>query len=88
MDEKQTSGGSVVAAIVLGLVLLLIGYVGGYFGLSTRTFGHMMAGPDEYRTFEYNWMAMLFSPAAKVESVIRSKEIQTSHQLPRKAGRK
>jgi hypothetical protein len=66
------------APFVIGVLLLaaLVGaYFGGYWALSVK---HSGATPDDWcRIFRTPWLAEIYKPAAKVESLVTGDEVTT-----------
>lgn len=66
----------VVAALVVAVLLLaaLGGYVGGYLALSYRV---DVEGDERlWRAYDYKWQAAVFTPAAKVESLLIGRPVR------------
>ena len=75
----MTSRPSIAAPILaaLAIVLALLGaYVGGYLGLGPVTNVVTPAGPVAVRTFRYRWQALIFTPAASVESLVTRSAVE------------
>jgi hypothetical protein len=73
-----------VAGIAAVLLLALISYVVGYFALGTL--GQVGPGntdpPFVWRLYNSRTLAILYVPAAKVESLLTNKRIQTTSPNP------
>lgn len=78
-EPRKKSDWSIVASIVLVMILLApIAYVVGYFSMSSfsRAAGVSSADRPFYlRTFDYDWQAVIYRPAAQIESRICGKVI-------------
>jgi hypothetical protein len=77
--ETQSSAPVVLLGIVIFVVALFASYVTGYFALGTRTTGII----GFYRVYESRWLAIIYGPATKVESVITGSEVRTGYTDPR-----
>ena len=71
-------------AVVLVMMLLLAtpgGYAVCYFAMSELSPSLAAAesnnGPDLVRFYDARWKATIFRPAAKVESLVRGRQVQT-----------
>ena len=73
--ERQTQ--SSVPAALVGIVIfaaLFASYVTGYFVLGTRA-----TGIGFFRVYESRWLAIIYDPAARIESVVTGNEVQTGY---------
>lgn len=76
MDEKRTTMPLIVGIVVV--LVLLCGYVGGYFALSEpATLQHENSTPIKVRNFKYRLLATLYKPAAFVESKLTGETRET-----------
>jgi hypothetical protein len=72
----ESNAPAVLAAIaVLLLVISTTSYVVGYFALCDAP----RNGPVLYRTYQKQWQATLFGPAAYVESLSTGSEVETAY---------
>jgi len=86
MTSRPSTAAPILA--VLAIVLPFALYVGGYFALlEGQTYLPYAVDPSEPpilmdRCYPHRWQAILFKPAAKVESWVRGYEIGAQHGLP------
>ncbi len=74
---ESTAATKAIASAVAVTAVVAAFYFGAYFSLGSASFGnHFFLG--QYRHFRWRWQAIIFIPAAKVESVARGFEIRTS----------
>jgi uncharacterized RDD family membrane protein YckC len=79
MDEPRQPGLLPIAIIVVALLVSTL-YVGAYASLGSA--GTATIGPRTYtlRVYSHEWQERLFRPAAKVESALSGREIDTAHR--------
>ena len=75
MDDSRTSIPGPLAAVAAFLVLLVI-YSAAYVLLSSVG----MAGPTMLRVYNTSAEHWLFMPAARVESLLRGRDVQTAYK--------
>jgi hypothetical protein len=61
---------------VLAIALPFVLYVGGYFWLGAVANVKTPAGPVAVRIFHYRWQAVIFTPAAKMDSLVRRSAVE------------
>ena len=77
-DDQSKNTGIPVAIAIIAAPLLL--YVAAYIALGKV--GTVTIGPRtvNLRVYSHEWQEYLFRPAAKVESVLTAREIDTAHR--------
>jgi len=71
MPNNRPARGRLFLAIpAIAILTISLLYLWGYCVTGSRT-----PGPTEVQTYQHEWQGRLFTPAAKVESVIRQKPI-------------
>jgi hypothetical protein len=91
MDEKRQSRleAAIIIAMALLPVWLLAAYVAGYCGLSTvsvttpdpnaiNSFPNQDTSVAVRRSYKYYWLALIYRPAAAVETVRRGVSVRTT----------
>jgi hypothetical protein len=68
--HRQTRGRMVYVILVIAGLFLVLLYFCAYSMTGLRT-----TGPTEVRAYQHEWQARLFTPAIKIESIIRQKPI-------------
>jgi hypothetical protein len=82
MSEPRKHNRSSIAPILSAVLLLALPlgvYVAGYYWLGTA---HVVYGSGPVgiaRIYPHEWQSLLFGPAARVESQLRSLNIRTTH---------
>ena len=82
MTSRPSTAAPILA--VLAIVLAMLGaYVGGYFWLGQRC-DWLHDGTLEFPTrfYSHRWMAIVFEPAARIESQLTGIETITDHDVP------
>ena len=75
MEPKRKSG-AILGAMAMLPVIILVGYVIGYFGLSDRMAVLRFKDTWIRRSFSHRWQAQLYRPAAKLESWLTGYDVQ------------
>ena len=78
MTSRPSTAAPILAALAIGLVVLGV-YVGGYLWLGRLKSGWIYSGPaapDVVREFDREILVNMYWPATRVESWIRSKNVQ------------
>jgi hypothetical protein len=77
--ERRKSFTAAPILAVLAVVLVTVGaYVAGYFWLGAVANVKTPAGPVAVRIFRYRWQAVIFTPAARVDSLVRRIAVEVS----------
>ena len=81
-DSRKKADWPVVAALLLLPVLAALGaYVSCYYAMSdlspSLTAAELNSKPNLVRFYDAKWKATIFTPAAKVESLMRGQRVQT-----------
>jgi hypothetical protein len=77
MDERRRKADwPIIAGVVVLLSAALGAYVAGYFATSSLVW-HPVFGPA--RIFDREWEANFYFPAARVESLIRGREVDATY---------
>lgn len=72
----------VLAILAAALVLTPLGlYVGCYFGMSDTQYGSVDGKRMCWHIYDAHWKVDLFSPAAKVESLLTGQEVSNHHDF-------
>jgi hypothetical protein len=79
MDEPRRSGLLPIAVVIVALVVPTI-YVLAYIALGTAATATIGPQSLNVRVYPYEWQERLFRPAAKVESALSGREIETAHR--------
>jgi hypothetical protein len=74
MTSRPSTAAPILA--VLAILLPFVLYVGGYFWLGTVANVTSPAGPVAVRVFRYRWQAVVFTPAASVDSFARGSAVE------------
>ena len=67
---------TIVPAVFALIAVPLGAYVGGYFWLGSEANVTTPAGPVAVRIFRYRWQAVMFTPAASVDSFVRNRAVE------------
>ena len=79
MDEPRRSGLIPIAVVVVALVVPTI-YLVAYIELGTAATCTIGPRSLNVRVYSREWQERLFRPAAKVESALSGREIETAHR--------
>jgi hypothetical protein len=73
--QRAKSTFRVIAVAVIFLIVLMLTYFSAYavFGKRGTISGPVLNGEAQF--FSYGWQAILFTPAAKIESLVRGKKV-------------
>ena len=75
MEDRPFNALPILAAIVM--LLLPTVYAGTYFMRGELLENSRAVDADLYRNYEYRWEAMLFKPAARIESTLTGERVST-----------
>jgi hypothetical protein len=80
MTARPSTAAPILAVLAIGLVALGA-YVGGYFWLGEYTwFQSPGRALTIERAYSFQWQTILFSPAAKIESLLSGRDVRLRYQ--------
>jgi hypothetical protein len=80
-ERSRKADWPILCAVVATLVLALGAYIGCYYAMSdlrpSLAAAEMNSKPGLVRFYDAKWKATIFTPATKVESLLRGQPVQT-----------
>jgi hypothetical protein len=78
-SRESTTTVALTATGVLALAVLTASYIVGYFALCDAPRKEDARYPVQYRTYQAQWLATLYRPAAYVESLATGRDVETAY---------